>query len=87
MGSIHTHICWIDARPERAPAMYPALAAYLLPFGFSLHEACTPDQADVCLVMADRAQQVYSHAAFQRARQMGKPIVAILTQAHAMDRV
>lgn len=87
MGSIHTHIGWVDARLQQTPSTYPALVTYLLPFGFSVQETNAPERADVCLVMADRAQQAYSHVDFIRARQMGQPIVVILTQAQALDRV
>ncbi|HET8694454.1 MAG TPA: response regulator transcription factor [Aquabacterium sp.] len=87
MGSIHTHIGWIDARSHTTPSIHPALVTYLLPFGFALQESNASERADVCLVMADRAQQAYTHADFIRARQMGQPIVVILTQAQALDRV
>lgn len=43
--------------------------------------------ADVCLVMADKAQQAYTHPDFMRARRLGKALVVLLTVASAMDRV
>lgn len=87
MGQTHTRIHWIETRAEAVPAMYSAWAAYLAPFGFQLDQAEAMADADVCLVMADKAQQAYTHPDFMRARQLGKPLVVLLTVASAMDRV
>lgn len=87
MGPVHTHINWIEARNEAQPAMYPALAAYLVPFGFAVAESAPLAHADICLIVADRAQQAYTHPDFIQARQLGKPIVVLVTQASALDRV
>lgn len=87
MGPVHTHINWIETRVDALPAIYPALAAYLAPFGFALLDKASLPDADVCLVMADHAQQAYTHADFIQARQLGKPLVVVLTSASALDRV
>lgn len=87
MGQAHTHIHWIEARAEAIPAMYAAWAAYLAPFGFRLDQAQSIADADVCLVMADKAQQAYTHPDFMQARQLGKSLVVLLTVASAIDRV
>lgn len=87
MGQPHTHIHWIETRTEAIPAMCSAWAAYLAPFGFKLDPSDAMVNADVCLVMADKAQQAYTHPDFMQARQLGKPLVVLLTTASAMDRV
>lgn len=90
MGQAHTHIHWIETRAEAVPAMCSAWAAYLAPFGFKLNlvdAAGAIANADVCLVMADNAQQAYTHPGFMQARQLGKHLVVLLTAASAMDRV
>ena len=87
MGTTHTHIAWIEGRPSPQPALYPALAAYLAPFGFGLCEEQASADADVCLMVADDARQAYGHASFAQAKQQGKPILVLLITASAMDRV